>query len=143
MLCVHAQSLTCPTLCDPMDYSPPGSSAHGILQVRILELVAISYSKGSSQPRDRTQVSCIVWHIFFLTTEPPGKPLLYVNYALIKVFLIFFGGEGPSSCHTQQGGQAEKPAWTGARRQLAPAADPYCHRHLAPPRPGDSHRKRK
>ena len=43
------------------------------------------------------------------------------------------GGEGPSSCHTQQGGKAEEPAWTGARRQLAPAADPYCHRHLAPP----------
>lgn len=46
------------------------------------------------------------------------------------------GGEGPSSCHTQQGGKAEKPAWTGARRQLAPSADPYCRRHLAPPSPG-------
>ena len=47
-----------PTLCDPMDYSPPGSSVHGILQARILEWVAIFFSRVSSQPRDRTQVSC-------------------------------------------------------------------------------------
>ena len=46
-----------PTLCEPMDYSPPGSSVHGIFQARILEWVAISFSRGSSQPRDRTQLS--------------------------------------------------------------------------------------
>ena len=49
---------SCPTLCDPMDCSLPGSSAHGIFQTRVLEWVAISFSRGSSQPRDRTQVSC-------------------------------------------------------------------------------------
>ena len=43
---------SCPTLCDPMDCSPPGSSIHGILQVRILEWVAISFSRGPSRPRD-------------------------------------------------------------------------------------------
>lgn len=43
------------------------------------------------------------------------------------------GGEGPSSRHTQQGRKAEEPAWAGARWQLAPAADPDCRRHLAPP----------
>ena len=43
---------SCPTLCDPMDCSPPGSSVHGMLQARILERVAISSSKGSSQSRD-------------------------------------------------------------------------------------------
>ena len=43
--------------CKPMVCSPPGSSVHGILQVRILEWVAISFSRGSSQPRDQTQVS--------------------------------------------------------------------------------------
>ena len=48
----------CSTLCGPMDYSPPGSSVHGIFQARILEWFAFSFSKGSSQPRDRTQVSC-------------------------------------------------------------------------------------
>ena len=52
VLCVSvAQS--CLTLCDPMDCNPPGSSVHGILQARILELVAMPSSKGSSQPRDR------------------------------------------------------------------------------------------
>ena len=47
----------CLTLCDPMDYSLPGSSFHGILQARILEWVAISFSRGSSQSRDQTWVS--------------------------------------------------------------------------------------
>ena len=48
---------SCPTLCDPMDCSPLGSSVHGILQARILEWIAIPFSRGSSWPRDRTQVS--------------------------------------------------------------------------------------
>ena len=47
------------TLCDPMDCNLPGSSVHGILQARILEWVAIPFSRGSSQPRDRTQVSLL------------------------------------------------------------------------------------
>ena len=47
----------CPSLCDPMDCSPPGSSVHGIFQTRILESVAVSFSRGSSWPRDRTHVS--------------------------------------------------------------------------------------
>ena len=51
----HFQS--CPTLCDPMDCIPPGSSVHGILQARIMERVAISFSRRSSQPRDWTCVS--------------------------------------------------------------------------------------
>ena len=55
---------SCQTLCDPMDSSPPGSSVHGILQVRILEWVAISFSRGSSLPRDRTQVSCTAGRYF-------------------------------------------------------------------------------
>ena len=53
---VFAQS--CPTLCDPMDCSPPGSSVYGIFQARVLEWVAISFSRGSSQPRDQIQVPC-------------------------------------------------------------------------------------
>ena len=48
---------SCPTLCDPVDCSLPGPSVHGILQERILEWVAISFSRGSSRPRDRTQGS--------------------------------------------------------------------------------------
>ena len=45
---------SCPTLCDPMDCSPAGSSVHGILQARILEWAAMPSSRGSSQPRDQT-----------------------------------------------------------------------------------------
>ena len=48
---------SCPTFCDPMDYSMPGSSVHGILQARILEWVALPFSRGSSWPRDWSQVS--------------------------------------------------------------------------------------
>ena len=48
---------SCPTLCDPMDCSPPGSAVHGIFQARILEWGATAFSRGSSRPRDRTHVS--------------------------------------------------------------------------------------
>ena len=49
----------CPTLCDPMDCCLPGSSVHGIVQARILEWVAVSFSRGSSPPRAQTRVSRI------------------------------------------------------------------------------------
>ena len=55
VLCLVTQS--CPTLCDSMNSSLPGFSVHGILQARILKQVAIPSSRGSSQPRDQTQVS--------------------------------------------------------------------------------------
>ena len=60
MPCMHAKLL--PTLCDPMDCSLPGSSVHGISQARILEWVAIPFSRGSPQPRDQTctpHVACV------------------------------------------------------------------------------------
>ena len=74
---------SCLTLCDPMDCNLPGSSVHGIFQARIPELVAISFSRGSSQPRDWTWVSLIVgrhftiWGtrevlvIFYFSTDHP------------------------------------------------------------------------
>ena len=62
----------CPTFCNPMDCSPPGSSVHGIFQARILEWVAIPFSWGSFQPKDQTEVSRIAGR--FLPCEPPGKP---------------------------------------------------------------------
>ena len=59
-VCMGAQSLeSCPILCSLMDCSPPGSSVHRILQARILEWVAMPFPRGSSQPWDQTQVSCI------------------------------------------------------------------------------------
>ena len=69
---VAAVSKPCPTLCYPMDCSLPGFSVHGILQTRILEWVAISFPRGSSQPRDQTYISYTAGKFF--TTEPPGKP---------------------------------------------------------------------
>ena len=65
-------SQSCLTFCNPMDCSPLGSSVHGILQARILEWVAIPFSRGPSWPRDGTWVSCIAGGFF--TAEPPGKP---------------------------------------------------------------------
>ena len=57
--------------CDPVDCSPPGSSVRGILQARILEWMAISFSRGSSGPRDRTPISCIGRPVLY---QLPGKP---------------------------------------------------------------------
>jgi len=57
-VCLHAKLLqSCPTLCDPMDCSPPGSSVRGIFQARILEWVAMPSSRESSWPRDWTCIS--------------------------------------------------------------------------------------
>ena len=73
-VCSVTQS--CLTLCDSMDCSPPGSSVHWIFLEQILEWVAISSFRGSSQPRDLTQVSCISCIAGrYFTAEPPGKPL--------------------------------------------------------------------
>ena len=55
---------SCLTLCDPIDCSIPGSSVHGIFQAIVLEWTAISFSRGSSQPRAQTWVSCIVDRCF-------------------------------------------------------------------------------
>ena len=67
----------CCTLCDPIDHSPPGSSVHGILQARILEWVLFLPSRGSSQLRDQTCVSCFA--AGFSTAEPLGKPNRYYS----------------------------------------------------------------
>ena len=56
----------CPTLCDPLDCSPPGSSVCEISQAGIVEKIAIPFSRGSSQSRDRTQVSCIAGRFFII-----------------------------------------------------------------------------
>ena len=55
----RARAQSCPTLCDPMDYSPPGSPVHGIFQTKLLEWVVISFDLGSSRPGDETRVSCV------------------------------------------------------------------------------------
>ena len=67
---------SCAILCDPVDCNPPGSSVHGILQARILEWVAMPFSRGSSQPRDRTWVSsCIVGRFFTISATRKQRGL--------------------------------------------------------------------
>ena len=70
---------SCPTLCDPMDYNLPGSSVQGILHVRILEWVAIPFSRGSSQPRDQTQVSCIAGRFFTIWATREALFMAYLS----------------------------------------------------------------
>ena len=66
----HLVTQSGPTLCDPMDCNPPGFSVHGLLQARILGWVAISFSRGSSQPTHRTWVSCIGrWILYHWATR--------------------------------------------------------------------------
>jgi len=93
-----------PSLCNPMECSPPGSSVHGVLQAEILEWVAIPFSRGSSQPGYWTRVSCIegklftswatrethiihiyIYNFFFcyLTTEP--NPKWYTSCAVFTL----------------------------------------------------------
>ena len=80
-VCVCVLTQSCLPLCNPMDYSPPGSSVQGILQARILEWVAIPFSKGSSQLRDR------IWSLALqadsLSSEPPGTSMLLSQYLAI------------------------------------------------------------
>ena len=80
-MCGVLVAQSCPTLCDPMDCGPPGSSVHGILQARILEWVAIPFSRRSFQFRDQTQVSHIASRFFTIwaTQEAKQKPYLLSN----------------------------------------------------------------
>ena len=74
-MCVYVYVLvgqSCPTLCDPMDYSLPGSSVHGIPQERILEWVAIPFSGDLPNPAFKPRSSTL-W-ADSLPFEPPGKP---------------------------------------------------------------------
>ena len=88
----------CPTLCDPMDCSLPGSFVHGIFQARILEWVAISFSRRSSPLRDQTRVSCIVDRCFIIwaTREVTLNPDLIKSqdtYFRVDVYTSQDGGK--------------------------------------------------
>ena len=90
-LTVSSITQSCPTLCDSMDYSLPGSSIHGIFQAIVLEQVAISFSKGSSWPRDRTRVSHIVDRRFTRwATREVLKLTLVESYCLGYTDLLFY-----------------------------------------------------
>ena len=78
---------SCLTLCDPMDCSSPGSSVHGILQARILELVAISFSRGSSWSRNQTQVSCIAGRFFTIWAK--GKSWIHTYIHICMCIILY------------------------------------------------------
>ena len=98
---------SCLTLFDPMDCSPPGSSIHGIFQARILEWVAVSFSRGSFPLRDRTRASCIAGRCFtvWATGEAwvSGSPSLMFHKALCIVMStssVGFSSQSPGyACH--------------------------------------------
>ena len=114
--CVDGAQL-CPTLCDGVDCSPPGSSVHGILQARILGWVAVSYSKRSSWPRDRNThlLYLLHWQVDSLPLGPLGFPLTKTLTSLImgysypwswevgksdkRAHLLFVGALPGSSTH--------------------------------------------
>ena len=108
LLCVLDAPLF-PTLCDSMDCSPPGSSVHRILQARILEWVAISFSRGSSWPRDL----CLLRHVFFLIITI-SLIICYCVWCLL--FFFFFWsflplGKSHSSFSWNKCFEAENPSW--------------------------------
>ena len=85
-----------PTLCDPMDCSPPGSSVHGILQARILEWVAISFSRGSSCSRDQTRVFHIAGRFFIIwATREQRKPISSLSWCSTHKFRPFSSAPNP------------------------------------------------
>ena len=79
----HAQ-----LFCDPMDFSLPGSSVHEISHIRILEWIPISFSRGSSQLRDWTHVSCTAGRLF--TTELSGKPTIHKNNICMGLYTYIY-----------------------------------------------------
>ena len=85
-MCLAAQS--CPTPCDPIDYSLPGSSICGILQARKLEWVAIPFYRGSSRPRDQTWVCCITGRFF--TIWATREAHIYMHKIHIKQYSQVF-----------------------------------------------------
>ena len=99
LVCVLVVQL-CPTLCDPMYCNPLGCSIHGILQARILEWVAIPFSRGSSLPRDQTQVSCITGRFFTIwaSREDPLSAYYVPSPLLCPLFdLIMYLSSVPNS----------------------------------------------
>ena len=113
---------SCPTLCDPVDGSPPGSSVHGIPQTRILEWVAVSSSRGSSQPRDQTRnswVSCLAGSLYHLRRlgSPSGVCKTVWQTLAFRHSAQWSSGWDDGlpggTCRIQGRDAWEAPTWTG------------------------------
>ena len=108
------------TLCDPMDCSPPGSSIHGILQTRTLEWVAISFSRGSSWPRDRTRVSRVVGRCFTIWATREVHTYIWVYIYIHILFHILF------NYGLSQESEYSFPCYTGGPCCLSILCVPVC-----------------
>ena len=90
-VCVWMHTQSCLTLCDPMDCSPPGFSVHGIFQARVLDWVAVSFSRGTSWPRDRTvSLASLALAVMFFTSWGTGEaPSSGVDRTKSNVLVLF------------------------------------------------------
>ena len=81
----------CPILCNPIDHNPPGSSVHRTFQARILEWVAISYSRGYSRPRDRTCISCFscISRVILCHCTTKEAPRSYSSFVVVLVEILW------------------------------------------------------
>ena len=96
VLCLVVQSYL--TLCDPMDCSLPGSSVHGIVQARILEWVSMPSSRGSSQPRDRIQISLIEGGVFTVWATREARGQRAASKKCLVINASFLRARGVTSC---------------------------------------------
>ena len=102
-----------PTVRDPVECSPPGSSVHGILQTRILEWVAIPFSRGSSQDRDRTQVSHIPDRFFTIWATRKA-----CSWRKLDIYLESLGDILAEITHIRNMSTQKKEEWGDQRRQI-------------------------
>ena len=131
---MHAKSLQlCPTLCNPMNYSPPGSSVHGILQERILWWVAMPSSRGIFPiQRSNPCLLCLLhWQADSLPVVPPGNsrnciyPSIYINKcSLVNIYLLcctvgmgFPGGSAGKESACNEGDLGSIPGWGRSPRE--------------------------
>ena len=132
---------SCPTLCNAMDCSPPGSSVHGILSGSILEWVAIPFSRGSAWHRDRTRVSCIAGRFFTIWVTRETQIYIYIYIpcccCCFSFRSIFRDRDAPRDCHAEWGKseREEQISWintylwnleNGADKPICIADKPIC-----------------
>ena len=94
LVCAVLVGKSCLTLCEPVGCSPPGSSVHGISRVRIVEWVAIFFSRGSSQPGNQTRM--IVQGITGYCKDFNIGWLVFIDFISLKQFVVSFGSSSQS-----------------------------------------------
>ena len=105
---------SCPTLCDPMDGSLPGSSIHEISQARILEWVAIPFSRGSSRPRNWTHISYIAGRYFTVWATREAQRICWgICSYQIKSLTLYLWGTTPGGSTQWEGGSLESSTMLG------------------------------